>query len=409
MQQGYLSQYFQGVAAKVLSAVEADPATSNQHEFNGARRLQEILGPATGEKRKYQTQFIYMCDQDDEPVKDTGTLTWYYARWNHPSRAPEARLYYSANNSITCASAGDNLFIALRPDDTILAVITERGSTIGNQLKWLFGVGDETRFAIRGQQEIGEEPVEFSSRFIIEQLGIPVEESDDDYLEDMLQRFGGGFPNTRVFSEYARSTLTNVYPLDDPDAVLMNWMEREEILFRTLEKHLILERLRDGFEDDVDEFVRFSLSVQNRRKSRVGQALENHVEQLMIARSIRYDRTKMTENRAKPDFIFPGIAEYHDRTFNTSLLTMLGVKSTCKDRWRQVLSEAQRIENKHLLTLEAAISTNQTDEMQANHLQLIVPKQLHETYSPTQQGWLKNMYDFIEHIQFKQRCSSNGH
>ena len=34
MKQGYLSQYFKGIAAKVLSAVEADYAKSNQHEFN---------------------------------------------------------------------------------------------------------------------------------------------------------------------------------------------------------------------------------------------------------------------------------------------------------------------------------------------------------------------------------------
>jgi hypothetical protein len=28
---------------------------------------------------------------------------------------------------------------------------------------------------------------------------------------------------------------------------------------------------------------------------------------------------------------------------------MPGVKSTCKDRWRQVLAEADRIDHKHLL------------------------------------------------------------
>src|SRR5512135_70891 len=42
----------------------------------------------------------------------------------------------------------------------------------------------------------------------------------------------------------------------------------------------------------------------------------------------------------KPDFIFPGEKEYRDATFNAALLVMLGVKSTSKDRWRQVLTEA---------------------------------------------------------------------
>ena len=59
----------------------------------------------------------------------------------------------------------------------------------------------------------------------------------------------------------------------------------------------------------------------------------------------------------------------------------MGVKSTCINRWRQVLAEADRIDHKHLLTLEASISRHQTDEMQAKNLQLVLPRGLHETYA----------------------------
>ena len=51
-------------------------------------------------------------------------------------------------------------------------------------------------------------------------------------------------------------------------------LEREEALFRQLERYLVLQRLRLGFGEDVDTFVEYSLSVQNRRKSIVGYALE---------------------------------------------------------------------------------------------------------------------------------------
>ena len=143
-------------------------------------------------------------------------------------------------------------------------------------------------------------------------------------------------------------------------------------------------------------------TVQNRRKSRVGQSLENHFEMILKARNIRYDRTKVTENRSKPDFIFPGIKEYHDERFEASLLTMLGAKNTCKDRWRQVLAEADRIEQKHLLTLEAAISVHQTDEMVSKNLQLVVPKSIHKTYTKQQQDWLMDVSSFIELLAQKQ-------
>ena len=81
---------------------------------------------------------------------------------------------------------------------------------------------------------------------------------------------------------------------------------------------------------------------------------------------------------------------------------MLGSKSTCKDRWRQVLAEADRIGHKHLLTLEPAISVNQTDEMQAHNLQLVIPEAIHATYSQIQQNWLMNVGDFIFLVQKNQ-------
>ena len=65
------------------------------------------------------------------------------------------------------------------------------------------------------------------------------------------------------------------------------------------------------------------------------------------------------------------------------------------DRWRQVLSEAERIATKHLLTLEPGISENQTDEMQAKSLQLVVPRRLHETFKPAQQEWLLDLTGFL--------------
>jgi hypothetical protein len=162
-----------------------------------------------------------------------------------------------------------------------------------------------------------------------------------------------------------------------------------------LERHLIGDRLQAGFGGDVDAFISFSLSVQNRRKSRAGSALENHLEFLFGQRGIRFTRTATTEGQSKPDFVFPGEAEYHDAGFPGLRLTMLGVKSSCKDRWRQVLAEADRISLKHLLTLEPGISTNQTMEMQSKGLQLVLPAGLHATYTEAQRTWLMNVTGFL--------------
>jgi hypothetical protein len=139
-------------------------------------------------------------------------------------------------------------------------------------------------------------------------------------------------------------------------------MEMEERLFRLYERGIVAKRLRDGFGqygDDVDEFISFSLSVQNRRKARVGRALENHLRYLFQQQGLQFEEgghSLVTESRSKPDFLFPNFASYHDPEFPDERLRILGAKTTCKDRWRQVLAEADRVSDKHLITLEPGIS-----------------------------------------------------
>jgi EcoRII C terminal len=200
----------------------------------------------------------------------------------------------------------------------------------------------------------------------------------------------------------AREATDDVDPVEDPDGALLAWLEREEALFRQLERHLVLERIRQGFGDDVEGFIKFSLSVQNRRKSRVGFALEHHTKAILRANGIMFSFDKATEGDAKPDFLFPSVAHYHDRDFQADSLRMLAVKSTCKDRWRQVLAEADRILQKHLLTLEPSISRSQTEQMTSKGVSLVIPTELQQTYSVDQRRGLISLKTFIRELKVLQ-------
>jgi hypothetical protein len=81
---------------------------------------------------------------------------------------------------------------------------------------------------------------------------------------------------------------------------------------------------------------------------------------------------------------------------------MLGAKTTCKDRWRQVLSEANRIPSKHLVTLEPAISVSQLEEMRAHSLQLVIPFSIHGTYTPEQRNRLLSIGAFVDFVRSSQ-------
>lgn len=102
-------------------------------------------------------------------------------------------------------------------------------------------------------------------------------------------------------------------------------------------------------------------------------------------------------------FLFPDLATYQAAPADgDARLTMLGAKSTCKDRWRQVLAEAEKISRKHLLTLEPGISEPQTHQMEASSLQLVVPRPVHSSYTEAQQGWLWSVADFIAEVRARQ-------
>lgn len=407
---GYLSDYFERYAVKRLTAVEVDPDSSNQHEFQGVSKLRSILG-TSGERTRFDARITWM-DENDTSITVHSFVTWSDVRRKKP-RNPEYHLYYSAQAAevVHQASPGDLLLVCRERNDNLLIVLAPAGGTVERQLAWLFGFSLE-EFPGPIVQEIdstSDRVILYPSSYILEELGIEPFPVEDGRLQQILERFENSFPTTREFSAFARETLPDVSVHDNPDEVLLAWIEHEEQLFRIFEKHIVSERLEAGFigeaGPDVESFIKFSLSVQNRRKSRAGYALENHLEPIFRARGIRYDRGKKTEGNKTPDFVFPGIREYHDPDFPQEWLSFLGAKSSCKDRWRQVLSEAARIPDKHLLTLEPGISENQTAEMQDARLQLVVPLAVHESYTPTQQEWMISVTDFVARVLRLQRSA----
>lgn len=391
-----LADHFDGVAAKVLSTVETVGRSSNQHELDGVKALQSLFGRPT-KKLSIPTRFLRVSDEMDEPVTEDGSLTYYDARINTPNRS-EYRLYYPASvDAMKMAQAGDVVFIAKRKDGGALFIVAPGNSTVAGQLDWLFGTAvlEHSGFSVRSGMQNDRLPL--TAMYLLDTLGVSLEPLNDDWLNLLLERFGPRFPTSAEFGSFARSTLPELRPADDPDAVLMAWMEREELLFRTLERHLAADTLENLYSEgrvDLDRFIEVSLSLHNRRKSRAGRGLENHLIALFAALDLRHSFNPMTEQRIRPDFIFPSIDEYRDPRFPDGDLTMLGVKTSCKDRWRQVLSEANRVPEKHLLTLESPISVAQTDEMRDHRIQLVIPRPLHQPFKPQQQRSLMSLADF---------------
>jgi HEAT repeat protein len=248
--------------------------------------------------------------------------------------------------------------------------------------------------------------LEFAKRQILDELGlevsIPLLDDNDDIAVRELElaiKDGKTFPSTKRMAELAQS-LVDV-DFRDNDLALLAYLEQEELIFRAIEKIIVNEKLEKGF-SSVDDFISYSLSVQNRRKSRMGYALQNHLARIFSENKLSFDAQVLTEGKSKPDFIFPGKNEYHSKTFKPDLLVMLAVKSSLKERWRQILTEAKKIPAKHLCTLQQAISVDQTSEMTEEKVTLVIPGPLHNTYTNIQKKKLWTLDQFVDHVKFKQ-------
>lgn len=388
-----LSNYFKGTACKYLSAVDATPK-SHQHEI-GSNKFTEILGNPGSEKLRFNATFLFFSSDTEVPEACRDLVTYYDTRLNQPDRAAEYRLYYRDNTVTEQLCEGDFCLVAIQTNGDLLIAVARRDSDHERRLRYLFDIEDARQQWIVGN-EVNTGELDFASRSILEALGIELIDAADDMLDRLVKKFGLRFPTTRDFSAFARESLGNyVSARDSPDIALEEWMKQEEKLFRALEKAIVEVRLKDGF-DSVEPFISFSLSVQNRRKSRVGHALENHLEAVFKANSICYERGAKTEGNSKPDFLFPGSLAYRDLEMTSPPLRMLAAKTTCKDRWRQILAEAARIPKKHLFTLETAISVSQTDEMAEHGVQLITPPSVRATYTTKQQNAMLDLGGFLK-------------
>ncbi|WP_180326521.1 type II restriction endonuclease [Raoultibacter phocaeensis] len=223
-------------------------------------------------------------------------------------------------------------------------------------------------------------------------------EGSKDPFTVYIKAFGTDFPDTQTMARSAQEIEAILRGEDvclTADETIIRWIDAEYKLFRRIEEvhyeFLLLEPT-----ESLEAFVKIGLEITNRRKSRAGKSLEHHLKAIFNDRCIKFKEQAVTELNKRPDFIFPSEEAYHDPEFPAERLTFLGAKTTCKDRWRQVINEADRIEEKYLFTLQQGVSPNQLKEMHEHHLTLVVPEPYHKDYPRT---------DFVGVITFEEFLS----
>lgn len=215
------------------------------------------------------------------------------------------------------------------------------------------------------------------------------------------------FPMTNEMGKMAQdiynrlNNVTTEQIRKTPDKILMSWYSAEWELFRSLEEKVYKPIYTQPF-SDCQSLIDFSNKILNRRKSRAGKSLEHHLSAIFDAEDLIFEEQAVTENNKKPDFLFPNSGCYHSFEFPAEDLTVLGAKTTCKDRWRQVTTEADRVDEKYLFTLQPGISRNQLKEMADERVLLVVPEEHISTFPKEYQESLSTLSSFIKLVKEKQ-------
>lgn len=199
-----------------------------------------------------------------------------------------------------------------------------------------------------------------------------------------------------------RSVEMQVLQSQTPDDRLIRRRKCEFEIFKSVEEAIEGPKVSNGF-GSLDEFLTLAQTILQRRKSRSGRSLELHAREIFLEEGLienqQFSHGAMSEGDKKPDFLFPSAQAYADQAFPTDRLRMLAAKTTARDRWRQVLNEADRVPTKHLLTLQEGVSENQFAEMQAANLQLVIPSSLIGAFPESIRPKLITLDQFIYEVR----------
>lgn len=229
-----------------------------------------------------------------------------------------------------------------------------------------------------------------------------IEETADACLDRLCRSFtqtAEVFPETRIMSAKAREIVVACVQgiaQKGADEQLLEYIRAELKLFRMVERKIYQGEVQRLFAD-IDDFIKTALSILNARKSRAGWALEHHVAYLLRGAGLPFEVRVRVEG-TEPDILMPGKKAYDDALrgrYPIEKLIMIGLKTTCKDRWRQVLREAPQVKRKHILTIQEGISPRQLEEMHRSNVVLVVPASLHGKYPAERRIKLLSLESFV--------------
>jgi hypothetical protein len=371
--------------AKRLSANDTGLTGGHQAGFHVPRNFAmavapELLGSLANPRRRLSFQMV-SHGQISEP------RLIYYNSYVFLRQA-------NGRNEFRVTGFGGKQSVLQDPQSTGAILVTAWAATGSRVEAWVAETPDEEEAieGVLGPVEPATQILRIRSDSGQLQLLVTAPISCDPDIAELPPAWAARFPPGRELTEEAVSRRLGIG--ETVDTRLISRYRCEFGLFKVVEAIHTMPLIIDGF-PTVDEFLAIAQTVANRRKSRAGRSLELHLAKLFDEESVRYETGATTEGNRKPDFVFPSIADYRAGRATR----MLGVKTSVKDRWRQVLDEAAGIREKHLFTLSEGVSPDQFHQMEGAGLRLVVPRSNVKSFPEAFRKRLLTLAEFINLVR----------
>ena len=381
----------------VLKAIDSVLSGKDSYcKFLSANDSGETGGHQSGILISKTAKNILFTDQEikeNHILKKSGKI-----KWQDDFETNCTFTWYESKNELRITGFGRG-FSLLRPEYTGALFVFIKDSPEDYQ-GFLFNTDEDIQEFL---DSFGLTPAETNRP--IELNEVSVETKEKMAISLFIDSLTVDFPSSVEMSQAARNIVYEVFSrklitVSDPDTALLQWTEAEYRLFREIEHSRYGNTIAHGFKT-VDDFITLANQVLNRRKSRAGKSLEHHLSAIFDDNKIQYTAQAITEGNKRPDFLFPSEEAYHDMSFSIEKLCTLAAKTTCKDRWRQILNEADRLrdENKYLCTMQQGISSAQMYEMQTEKVVLVVPKPYILAYPKDKRERIWTVGKFVSYVK----------
>ena len=284
---------------KFISANDAGATGSHQCGFYlpvGVHEMYTVHPPVKGTNEKHPIEITW------EDGRTTNSMVTWYGKAKSEYR-------------LTCFGRD---FPFLTPD-LVGALFVLIPKSVDSFLAYVFDTHDDIEHV---QTALGTEVIDAWGVYDGSNFS---EESDEECLRRMFGEFASQvteFPSGQVFSDYtwvALNECVNQFADKTPDQQLIRLVQEEYRMFQLAERKICEPQIHRMFAT-VDEFLKNASSIMNRRKSRAGRSLENHVQRVFERAGVPHEM-RPRQIDGKPDLIVPSEQAYFDDSYPCLLYT----------------------------------------------------------------------------------------